>query len=590
MTTPDLPPPAVGPQHWPPPGSTPRGSAAGRENRTTNKRKSNLIALGLVSPMLLFLLALGAPPVLIVSVGITGVLLFMFIFRVGSQVAATKRRELAQLPPMWWEGGGSTAPESHHGVMQPGAVGARSDDAPFDTNTADHGAVPGQAPQPRRILKKKRSPFSVLLPLFVVAALVGQGGGVAFTNLGAVGRNPIFVVIGVVAFVVSWRRWRRGVAMRDTPTTPPSAITIGRVETTGIASLPENAAGVGHDNAVWCEYDVERFVRSSKGGGSWRRQLRITSERPFFVRDGDGQVKICPVGAGAEIEAEISDAVERFSANQLRGLAAKPPAETVFDADQPIALLPGSWRVLYRSIRTGEEITAYGHAVTDPEDPAEAMLAVDSGRSGRGRAMHFSHGKPSEQEQHLGRNLWVTVAVPPLSILYNQVLGFAFTAIGIGAVLVVLTLDVYNRLVTLANQIESTKALIDVALLRRSDLIGNLVETAKAALAEEHELQKALASARIRPSGLERSAAMSDAASRRTAELLGLLVERHPELKTDVVIAKLMQEIIGCENRIASARNVHNQAVALMQARLGSMPYLVFGAKFRGRAGGYFLI
>jgi hypothetical protein len=52
----------------------------------------------------------------------------------------------------------------------------------------------------------------------------------------------------------------------------------------------------------------------------------------------------------------------------------------------------------------------------------------------------------------------------------------------------------------------------------------------------------------------------------------------------------MIAEIIRTENRVASARNVHNQAVALMRTRLGSLPYSIFTRKFASRTGEYFLL
>ncbi|MCH8110620.1 MAG: LemA family protein, partial [Proteobacteria bacterium] len=63
-------------------------------------------------------------------------------------------------------------------------------------------------------------------------------------------------------------------------------------------------------------------------------------------------------------------------------------------------------------------------------------------------------------------------------------------------VIVLYVVGIYNKLVTLRNRFKNAFAQIEVQLKRRHDLIPNLVETAKGAMAHERETLEAVISAR----------------------------------------------------------------------------------------------
>ena len=68
--------------------------------------------------------------------------------------------------------------------------------------------------------------------------------------------------------------------------------------------------------------------------------------------------------------------------------------------------------------------------------------------------------------------------------------------LGVGVVLVLWVVGIYNGLVLLRNRIKNAFAQIDVQLKRRYDLIPNLVETAKGYLKHERETLDAVIAAR----------------------------------------------------------------------------------------------
>ena len=147
-------------------------------------------------------------------------------------------------------------------------------------------------------------------------------------------------------------------------------------------------------------------------------------------------------------------------------------------------------------------------------------------------------------------------------------------ASGVLIVLAAFGVAVWNRLVTLRNRFENAFAQIDVQLKRRYDLIPSLVEVAKGYLRHERETLEAVIAARGAALEQLRGAAAAPGAAAAMAGLAGaenvlgaalgrlmLLSERYPELKADVQMRQLAEELTSTENRVAFARQHYNDAV-----------------------------
>ncbi|MDF1481648.1 LemA family protein [Extensimonas sp. H3M7-6] len=172
----------------------------------------------------------------------------------------------------------------------------------------------------------------------------------------------------------------------------------------------------------------------------------------------------------------------------------------------------------------------------------------------------------------------------------------AMIAVGIVVVLGVWAVAIYNRLVQSRNRIANAFAQIDVQLKRRHDLVPNLVEVARRYLAHEAATLEAVIQAR----GRAQSAAAAAHAAPASAAAMGalaaaenalgsslgrlmLVAENYPELKADVTMQSLSEELTSTENRLGFARQAYNDQVlefndqatrfpALIVARLLSFP------------------
>jgi LemA protein len=162
----------------------------------------------------------------------------------------------------------------------------------------------------------------------------------------------------------------------------------------------------------------------------------------------------------------------------------------------------------------------------------------------------------------------------------------------LGAVVVVVGLfvaGVYNRLVSLRNRYKNAFAQIDVQLKRRYDLIPNLVETVKGYMAHEKGTLEAVISARNQAAGALKAAASNPGDAQAVATLasaegaltgaLGRLfavAEAYPDLKANQNMMALQQELTDTENRLASARQVYNEAATQYNTRRELFPDVVF--------------
>jgi len=157
--------------------------------------------------------------------------------------------------------------------------------------------------------------------------------------------------------------------------------------------------------------------------------------------------------------------------------------------------------------------------------------------------------------------------------------------LGIGLLLALWLLGIYNGLVVAANRFKNAFAQIDVQLKRRYELIPNLVETVKGYIRHERETLDDVIKARNSAMAAEQRVAAdpSNPAAMRElnqaeAQLGGVLgrlfalSEAYPDLKANQNMLALQEELTSTENRIAFARQAFNDAAANYNIRREVFP------------------
>lgn len=162
----------------------------------------------------------------------------------------------------------------------------------------------------------------------------------------------------------------------------------------------------------------------------------------------------------------------------------------------------------------------------------------------------------------------------------------------------------YNALTTKHENVKGKWANIEVQLQRRSDLLNNLIETAKLAGVQEQEVFGKIAEARSRllnatqqaPQGEagdktpEQKQAVIDAANSfgGTVGRLLVLKEDYPQLKSNENFMKAQDEVVGTENRVAVARKDYNDAVQDYNTTMKSFPTAISAKLFGFKEEPYF--
>lgn len=157
------------------------------------------------------------------------------------------------------------------------------------------------------------------------------------------------------------------------------------------------------------------------------------------------------------------------------------------------------------------------------------------------------------------------------------------------ALLVLLAGCGYNRIQALDEQTNQTRANIDTELLRRNDLIPNLVATVQGAAEFEKQTYTQVAQARAGLTQAAQQVAQAIQSKAGAAQLsqadaavtdnlrtfLNVSVEAYPNLKANQNFISLQDELTETENRIAVARRDYNESVATYNTYIRQFPQAI---------------
>lgn len=121
----------------------------------------------------------------------------------------------------------------------------------------------------------------------------------------------------------------------------------------------------------------------------------------------------------------------------------------------------------------------------------------------------------------------------------------------------------FNRLVRLRNQVRAGWSDIDVQLMRRHDLIPNLVDAVRAYASHEKNAFEQVTALRTEAMTTRSPARLADIESQLEQHVGRLLVlkEAYPELKASQNFLQLQRDLVDVEDHLQYARRFYNGAV-----------------------------
>lgn len=160
-----------------------------------------------------------------------------------------------------------------------------------------------------------------------------------------------------------------------------------------------------------------------------------------------------------------------------------------------------------------------------------------------------------------------------------------YSLIGMGILILVFLIVIYNNLVALKNNVKKAWANIDVLLKQRHDELPKLIETCKQYMQYERETLEKITQARqmameARAKGDLMAMGQAESALRSTLGNLFALAENYPQLKTNETYAHLQTRISGLENTIADRRELYNESVTLNNIRIEQFPDVLVAKLF----------
>lgn len=158
----------------------------------------------------------------------------------------------------------------------------------------------------------------------------------------------------------------------------------------------------------------------------------------------------------------------------------------------------------------------------------------------------------------------------------------AWIAAGVGFLVLIYIIALYNALVRLKNNVDNAFADIDVQLKARFSLVDNLVNTVKGYASHEKTVLENVTKARTDFMNAQSPADKMAADNMLTGALKSLFAvsENYPDLKANQNFLQLQTELSDLENKIAAARRFYNASVKELHTKIETFPSNMIAGMF----------
>jgi LemA protein len=169
-------------------------------------------------------------------------------------------------------------------------------------------------------------------------------------------------------------------------------------------------------------------------------------------------------------------------------------------------------------------------------------------------------------------------------------MGLTWIIAAVVAVVALVGVSLYNKLVRLRNTVRSAWSDIDVQLKKRYDLVPNLVETVKVYVSHEQSLFTKVTEARaqaIRATGPAETA-QAENMLRDSLKSLFAVAEAYPELKANQNFLQLQTQLKEIEDTIEAARRYYNAVVRDFNTAIEQFPSNLIASQFKFEKNDFF--
>ena len=158
-----------------------------------------------------------------------------------------------------------------------------------------------------------------------------------------------------------------------------------------------------------------------------------------------------------------------------------------------------------------------------------------------------------------------------------------YILLGAVAFLAIISIALYNGLVSIRNQCDEAWSNVDTELKRRYDLIPNLVNTVKGYASHEKDLIEKVVEMREQAAGNTGSLASQAQDEIQLQKALGQLMvrlENYPDLKASSNFLELQQELANTEDRIQASLRFFNGNIRENNNKVQQFPSNVIAGMF----------
>lgn len=157
-------------------------------------------------------------------------------------------------------------------------------------------------------------------------------------------------------------------------------------------------------------------------------------------------------------------------------------------------------------------------------------------------------------------------------------------------ILIVLTILIYNTMLSKRNKLLKSYSSLDVMLKKRYDLIPNVVNTVKAYAKYEKETLESIISLRTKADECKNSTELEELSKTYAGFMndVSFLSEQYPDLKANdnfIHLQKLLNEL---EEQISAARRTYNAHVENYNTYISYIPFNLFASIFNFKPYSFF--